>query len=460
MTHPSPEPGNDAASAQLEELGYTQELKRSMSLTDVVVYGLIYMVPMAPLAVFGIIYNFSGGTPALVYVVAAFAMVFSAISYKEMAKRFPIAGSVYSYVRLGLNRFVGFIAGWAILLDYLLLPALLSVFAAAAMTSLVPGIPEFVWVIVFVVLAATVNLRGITLTAGMNKIFLLIQLVVLAIFVVGALVAVAQGRAELSFAPFFQTDEFSWAIVFGAIPIAALSFIGFDAISTLNEEAKGGGPTVSKATMIVLVAVTLLFVIQVYLASIFVPVGTEFAEGDATNNAFYYIAGDVVGGWFQVLITLTSALIAIFANSIASQATSSRLVFSMARDRQLPKFLSYVSGRQVPRNAMLLIAGLSLVIGVVGTAEQELLTTLVTFGALTAYILLNIAVIGHFAIAQRSRSFFIHLISPIIGTAVLAYALWSTGPLTKIIGVGWLIIGAVVAAVQWNRVKRSQVAAE
>ncbi|KAM9862832.1 APC family permease [Leucobacter sp. BZR 635] len=445
MTHSTPE-NSQGAEASLEDLGYSQELRRSMSLLDVVVYGLIYMVPMAPLAVFGIIYNFSGGMPALVYLVAAFAMVFSALSYKEMAKRFPVAGSVYSYVRLGMNRFIGFIAGWAILLDYLLLPALLSVFAAAAMVTVVPGVPEFVWIIIFVLLAAAINLRGITLTAGMNKIFLAIQVLVLGIFVVGAVVAVFEGRAEFSLAPIFQAQEFSWAIVFGAIPIAALSFIGFDAISTLNEEAKGGGATVSRATMIVLVAVTVIFVLQVYLAALFVPTGTEFAAGDDTNNAFYNIAGEVVGPWFKVVITLTSALIAIFANSIASQATSSRLVFSMARDGQLPRIFARVSNRQVPRNAMLLIAGLSLIVGILGTTEQELLTTLVTFGALTAYILLNVAVIVHFGVISRSRNVFLHWISPIIGTLVLGYALWNASTNAQMIGLAWLAIGAAIAS--------------
>lgn len=441
----------ETASGRLQDLGYEQQLRRSMSLTDVVVYGLIYMVPMAPIAVFGIIFNFSEGMPALVYLVAAFAMVFSALSYKEMAKRFPVAGSVYSYVRLGVNRAVGFVAGWAILLDYLLLPALLSVFAAAAMTSIVPAVPEFVWVILFVVLAAAINLRGIRLTAGMNKLFLATQLIVLTVFVAGAIIAVCQGRAELSLAPVFNSSHFSWGIVFGAIPIAALSFIGFDAISTLNEEAKGGGAAVSRATMIVLFVVTFLFVAQVYLAAVFVPTGTRFAEGDATNNAFYYIAGDIVGPWFQVVITLTSALIAIFANSIASQATSSRLVFSMARDRQLPRFLSFVDGRQVPRNAMLLIAALSLVVGITGTAQQELLTTLVTFGALTAYILLNVAVIVHFGVRGRSRRFFLHWISPVVGTAVLAYALANANPHAQILGAVWLLIGAAISAYWWWR---------
>lgn len=431
---------------ELEEFGYAQELKRSMSLTDVVVYGLIYMVPLATLPVFGIIYNFSGGMPALVYLVAAIAMFFSALSYKEMAKKFPIAGSVYSYVRIGLNRFVGFLAGWAILLDYLLLPALLSVFAAAAMVAVVPAIPAWVWIVVFVVLAAAINLRGIGLTAGMNMVFLAIQLIVLLIFVVGALIAVAQGKAAFTLDPIFQSAQFSWAIVFGAIPIAALSFIGFDAISTLNEEAKGGGAAVSKATMIVLFAITIIFVVQVYLAAIFVPTGTVFAAGDATNNAFYNIAGNVVGPWFKVVITLTSALIAIFANSIASQATSSRLVFSMARDGQLPRVLSRVSvKRQIPRNAMFLIAGLSLVIGIVGTSEQELLTTLVTFGALTAYILLHVAVIAHFGVKLRSRRLFVHWISPVLGILVLGYALWSANVNAKVLGLAWLLIGVGIA---------------
>ncbi|WP_269048478.1 APC family permease [Paenarthrobacter sp. Z7-10] len=436
----------EGAEHELEEFGYAQELKRSMSLTDVVVYGLIYMVPLATLPVFGIIYNFSGGMPALVYLVAAIAMFFSALSYKEMAKKFPIAGSVYSYVRIGLNRFVGFLAGWAILLDYLLLPALLSVFAAAAMVAVVPAIPAWVWIVVFVVLAAAINLRGIGLTAGMNRVFLAIQLIVLLIFVVGALIAVAQGKAAFTLDPIFQSAQFSWAIVFGAIPIAALSFIGFDAISTLNEEAKGGGAAVSKATMIVLFAITIIFVVQVYLAAIFVPTGTIFAAGDATNNAFYNIAGDVVGPWFKVVITLTSALVAIFANSIASQATSSRLVFSMARDGQLPRVFSRVSAkRQIPRNAMFLIAGLSLVIGIVGTSEQELLTTLVTFGALTAYILLHVAVSAHFGVKLRSRRLFVHWISPVLGILVLGYALRSANANAKVLGVAWLLIGVGIA---------------
>ncbi len=443
----------DEPQHELEEFGYRQELRRTMSLADVVIYGLIYMVPMAPVAVFGTIHAFAHGMSALVYVVAAVAMVFSAISYREMALRYPIAGSVYSYVRRGIHPFAGFLSGWAILLDYLLLPALLSVFAAVAMTSLVPAIPAWTWIVVFVIAAAAINLVGIKFTARMNLMFLCIQLVVLAVFVGAAIVAVAQGNGSFTLGPLYRPDDFSWAIVFGAIPLAALSFIGFDAISTLNEEAKGGGPAVARATMIVLVAVAVLFITQVYFAAAFAPADGVFASATDELNAFYNISGAVLGDWFRVVVTLTSALIAIFANSIASQATSSRLIFSMARDHQLPRFLAYVTPkRQVPQNALLFIAAISLVVGVLGAENSTLLTTLVTFGALTAYIMLHIAVFWHLGIqGGRNRRVFTHLISPVLGAAVLLYALWSADANARILGLSWLAVGVLIAVVQARR---------
>ncbi|KQV74366.1 amino acid transporter [Aeromicrobium sp. Root344] len=437
-------PGHEAEDT-LHALGYEQELKRSMSLADVVIYGLIYMVPLAPVAVFGIVYNFSSGAVVLVYVVAAIAMFFSAVSYKEMATEFPIAGSVYSYVRNGIGDFVGFISGWAILLDYLLLPALLCVFAASAMTSLVDGIPGEAWVVFFVVATVIINVRGIDVTAKMNRIFLYIQMVTLAAFIAWSIVAIAQGQGSFSFTPIFNPDEFSWNVVFGAIPIAALSYIGFDAISTLNEEAVDGGRTTSRATMIVLWAVTAMFIVQVYFAAAFVPKGTEFADGDAVNNAFYNITGDVMTHWFKVVVTLVAAMIALFANTIASNGVSARLLYSMARDGQLPKFLSKVTSRQVPANAMLFIAALSILVGIFGVEHVALLTSLVTFGALTAYILLHLSVLRHFIVRTKSRKYFVHLVSPVIGSAVLVYALWNASNNAKTVGLIWLAIGCVFA---------------
>lgn len=437
-----------APEQRLAELGYTQELKRSMSLTDVVVYGLIFMVPLAPAGVFGTIFNYSHGMTALIYLVAGVAMIFSALSYKEMAKDYPVAGSVYSYVRLGTTKLLGFLAGWAILLDYLLLPALLSILGASAMAVLAPDIPGWIWVVIFVGLAAAINLRGIVLTSRMNMIFLVIQIAAFAIFVGGALLAVAQGRAAFSLTPLYQPEFMTLALVFGAIPLAALAYIGFDAISTLNEEAKGGGRTVSRATMVVLVLVIVLFVSQVYLAALFVPTTEPFPPGDATNNAFYNIAGVVVAPWFKVAFTLVSALVALFANVLVSHATTSKMVFAMARDGQLPRVFARVSAvRRVPRTAMLTVAALSLAIGILAVGQIEILTLMVTFGALTAYILLHISVIIHFGIRNGSKKVFTHWISPILGIIVLGYALVSTSDLAKIVGLSWIAIGLIIAFV-------------
>lgn len=126
------------------------------------IHGLIYMVPLAAIGVFGIIYDMSAGAVAAVYVVAAVAMLFSAISYTVMAQQFPVSGSTYSYVSLGTNRFMGFVSGWAIPLDYLLLPALLCVLSASAMTTVVHFVPAWVWVVFFVAVSAATNVFGWT----------------------------------------------------------------------------------------------------------------------------------------------------------------------------------------------------------------------------------------------------------------------------------------------------------
>ncbi|KQX74182.1 APC family permease [Aeromicrobium sp. Root472D3] len=440
------------AETRLQDLGYEQTLQRTMSLRDVVVYGLIYMVPLAPAAVFGAVFEFSKGQVALVYLVAAIAMFFSAVSYREMAARYPVAGSVYSYVRFGTGRLIGFIAGWAILLDYLLLPALLGIFGAAAINSEIPSIPSWVWIVPFVGVAAAINVRGISITARMNLVFLAIQLVAISVFVGGALVAVAAGRAQLSFTPFFDSTYFSWSLVFSAIPIAALSYVGFDAISTLNEEAKGGGETVARATMIVLGLVAALFIAQVYFAAIFVPTPDAYVDSDLAATAFYDIAGVAVSPWFQTVFTLISALVAIFANTLVSQATTSKLIFSMARDRQLPVAFARLSTRGVPIVALTVVTVLSIIIGLTAVGHIAEMTTLVTFGALTAYILLHISVLYRFGVLGGSdRKIFAHCISPVIGGGLLGYALWETTTDAKVLGLSWLAAGLLVAFVLGRR---------
>jgi amino acid transporter len=81
-------------SAGLEQFGYRQELSRSLSFADLLIYGLIFMVPIAPFGIFGSVYSGSGGMVALAYVVGMVAMMFTALSYAQMVRAFPMAGSV------------------------------------------------------------------------------------------------------------------------------------------------------------------------------------------------------------------------------------------------------------------------------------------------------------------------------------------------------------------------------
>ena len=224
-----------SAEEKLQSFGYAQELKRSLTLFDLVVYGLVFIVPGAPFAVFGIVFNASHGMVPLIYLVGLCAMLFTAWSYRLMSEAFPIAGSVYTYAARSIGAGVGFIAGWAILLDYLLLPALAYVAAAIALEALVPGVPRAVWIAAMLVFATAINYLGIETTTRVNFVLLGIQLVVLAILmgacVIGALHHV--GGAQFSLTPLYNPAVLSPQVIFGALSLAVLSFLGFDAISTL-----------------------------------------------------------------------------------------------------------------------------------------------------------------------------------------------------------------------------------
>jgi len=355
-------------------------------------------------------------------------------------------------VRFGAGEFLGFMSGWSILLDYLLLPGLLFIFAAAAMHDQVPALPAWVWVPIFVIVSTIINMRGITFTAGVNRLCLYVQLAVLAAFLAAAAFALHAGKAQLSWGPLIGSGAFSPALVFAGLPIAALSYIGFDAISTLNEEAQGGGRTVAKATMITLFAVAAMFVLQVYAAALFVPSGTRFGS-DTAATAVYGIANVVAGPIFRAVVTLTNALIAIFANAIVSQATTSRLIFSMARDRQIPQYLAAVDQRRkIPVRAIVVVAVLSTAIGLVAINASDLVTSMVTFGSLSAYCLLHVAVMRYFARQGARRRWFAHWLSPVLGLAILIYALWKTPLPARIVGSVWLASGVAIYLFRRSRV--------
>ena len=434
----------------VEQFGYRQELKRSLKFSDLLVYGLIFMVPIAPFGIFGSVYSGSGGMVALAYAIGMVAMMFTANSYAQMSRAFPMAGSVYTYAGRGINPPVGFLAGWVIILDYVLVPALLYLIASVAMHSLVPGIPVWLWLVAFVVLNTVVNYLGIEMTAKVNKVMLAAELVVLAIFLVVGLVALASGKGNgFSLSPLYNSATFSWAVVFGAVSVAVLSFLGFDGISMLAEENRESSRSIGRAMVAALLVAGTLFIVQTWVASLLVPDAARLlSEGDPEGTAFYDAARVAGGGWLAALTALATAIAWGFANSLVAQAATSRLLYAMARDRQLPAFLARISPtHQVPVNATFLVAGVSLVLGVFLTTQKNgitLMTTLVNFGAMTAFLVLHVSVVMHFVVRQGSRDWWRHLICPVLGFAILVYVVINANVAAQRLGFGWLAIGVVV----------------
>jgi len=440
---------------QLESFGYVQELNRSVSTFDLLVYGLVFMVPIAPWAIFGTVYNSSSGMVPLVYVIGLVAMVFTALAYAQMAKSFPLAGSVFSYVGRGIHPGVGFFAGWAILLDYLLVPTLLYVFAAESMIGLFPGTPRWLWAIVFVVVNTIINLAGIGSLKIANRVFLAIELVFVVIFVVIAVRAIngqSLPNVGWSTTPIWDPNTVSAPLLAAALSIAVLSFLGFDGISTLAEESTGRRNPAGRAMIIALFVVAALFVTQTWLASLLAG-GREAFSDDEVGNAFFTLVEAASNtGWMNAFFAVNVMAVG-FANAMAAQAATSRLLYSMSRDKQLPSFLSKISSRKVPMAALLFVSAISLVLVLFFVGQIGLISSLVNFGALFGFCLLHLSVIWYYVVRQKSKNYLLHLVVPTLGFVIIAYVLFNADALAKIGGLVWLVLGAIVFVVNIVRGK-------
>jgi len=437
----------------LDQFGYKEQLRRVLTTGDLVIYGLIFMVPIAPFSVYGFVWDDAKGMVPLAYLVGLVGMLFTAMSYAAMSRAFPMAGSVYSYAQRGLSELAGFFSGWLILLDYILVPALLYLFSAIALQPMLPQVPEWLWLLGFVSFNAAVNLIGIEFTARANRYMLAIELVVLALFVVLGLLALygGHGAGRLTLKPVYDPSVFSFSTVAGATSIAVLSFLGFDGISTLSEENRGNQSAVGRATVLSLLLVGALFLLQTWIA-------TDLARGmqfSSPGTAFYDIVRLAGGVWLERITLLAVVLASGIANAMAAQAATSRILFAMARDRKLPAILARIHPRfQTPYVSTLVVALVSLLVGVFFSDRVDDLTRIVNFGALTAFLLLHLSVINYYFIRGRSGRWLAHLAFPVLGFLVIAYVLYEMDDSAKIMGGCWIAIGVVYYLVLTYVLKR------
>src|SRR4051812_42570219 len=407
------------------------------------------MVPIAPMAIFGAVYSASGGMVALAYVVGMAALVFTAFSYAQMVRAFPLSGSVYNYVGRGIGAPVGFVAGWAIMLDYILVPSLLYLVAAVAMNATVPAIPVWLWLIGFVAANTIVNSMGIRMTARFTWIMLIGELIVLSIFLGFGMWAIITGAGQWTWEPLYNPNTFGWSLLLGATSVAVLSFLGFDGIAMLAEEAKGGSKAIGRAMAGALFVAGLLFIAQTWVAAILTPDPQALiTNGDPAGTAFYTAAEVASGPWLATVCAVATAIAWGLPDSMVAQVAISRLLYAMARDKQLPAFLARVSRkRNVPRNAILLVAAVSLGLGLYMSQRGDgiaLLSSLINFGALTAFLLLYLSVIVHYVFRQRSRNLFAHLVMPLIGATILGFVMWNANVAAQKLGFAWIGLGLLV----------------
>ena len=428
----------------------TAGLRRSLSLRDLIVYGLLFIGPLAPVGVFGVLDARTGGAVATVYLLATIAMAFTAWSYAEMSRVVPHAGSVFAYASTGLAPGAGFLAGWLAMLDYLLIPSVAYLFSGIAMHALVPSVPAWVFTAIALVATTLLNLAGVTVAARAGLVVLIAEIAVLLLFVVLAVIYLAKGGAARPWsAPFIGSGAFQLSAIMGAISIAVLSFLGFDAIASFAEESAGNSRQVGVAILVCLGVAGLLFVALSYLAAVISPIapGELLAHPERQGTAFYDLARSTIGPWMATLLAVTKAIGPAFS-AMTAQAASARLLLGMARDGRLPAALARVDEKHgVPTVSLLSAAALTLVVSVWAARRAdglEVLVSIVDVGALAAFALLHASVVGYFVVRRKDHARLAHRIVPLLGGVVTMWVIAEASPLAKAVGLAWLILGIVV----------------
>jgi amino acid transporter len=424
-------------------------LRRILSRRDLILYGLVLLGPTAAYPVFGIVQQTSRGHAALSYLVAMVAMLFTAASYGKMSGAFPSAGSTYTYAQEGLHPNIGFIAGWAMILDYFLIPLLSVVYVALTANRMLPQVPYFVWAILCTLMITAINVRGIRVTARAGNVMMVLMTACAILFVIVSArwVIVHHGVAGLLSLPtLYNPETFSLRPLMLGAAIASLSYIGFDAISTLAEDTIRPERDISIATVLVCLIQTVFCVITVYLAALVWP---DFRTFPNPETAILDIANTAGGAWMMGSLIFI-LLVAGVASALTGQAGASRLLLGMGRDGVISRrIFAHVDPKfSTPVRGIYVMGFVSLVGSLV--MRFQLVVELLNFGAFIGFILVNLSVIRHFYFRLHQRTgyaFFTNLLFPSAGTLVCTYVWFNLSFKARVAGFCWLGIGLVYLAV-------------
>ncbi|OCT24873.1 APC family permease [Pseudomonas putida] len=420
-------------------------LKRTLSLSAVVLFGIAYMTPIIVLGTFGILADTTGGVVPSAYLAASVAMLFTALSYGRMAAAFPVAGSAYTYVRKSISPKLGFLAGWGVLLDYLFLPMAIWLIGAAYLHSAFPAVPQALWVLAFIGVTTAINVVGLRLAKNINGALMLVQFLVLAAFVVLAIHYVLGDASKplWSLEPFFK-EGVQLPLIMSGAAIACYSFLGFDAVSTLTEETHEPRKNIPRAILLITLSGGFLFIAASYFVQLAHP-STQFENAD---SAAYEIARNIGGDLF-VSLFLVGLIVGQFTSGLSAQASASRLLFAMGRDGVLPKaFFGRLSERFGTPVGSIVLCGVVALLAL--HMDVTTSTSFINFGAFLAFSLVNLSVVFHYWIGRGERgprAVLLFLVFPLIGLVADLWLMVSLDHLAIYLGLAWLAAGILYLAV-------------
>jgi putrescine importer len=419
-------------------------LRRALGLRELVIYGMVLIQPTAPMPLFGVVSQEARGHVVTTILIGMMAMLFTAISYGRMARCYPSAGSAYTYVGKEVHPAMGYLTGWSMIVDYVLNPIICVIWCSKAALNFGPQIPYAAWAIFFAILFTALNLRGIQSSARTNQWIAGGLTAVVVVFLAAAcryLWLDPPGSPGAWLRPFYDPQTFSWQAVSTGTSIAVLTYIGFDGISTLSEEAHNPRRNILLATVLTCLITGILASIQVYMAQMVHPQPNGFPDVD---TAFVHVAGIAGGPWLFAIVNL-ALLIATVGSGSGAHLGAARLLYGMGRDNAIPRrFFSAIHPKtQIPRNNVLLVGAVALCGAFL--LNYQLGAELLNFGAFVGFMGVNLAAFLHYYVRSEKKRLS-YAIPPLLGFIICLYIWLNLRTYAKLMGFAWLGAGLLYGA--------------
>ena len=416
-----------------------------LGLWDLVYYGVILTSPIAVVPMFGEAQVLSRGHAVLTLLAAMVAMTATAVSFGRMAAVYPSAGSVYTYVTRGFGPLFGFVVGWAMFLEYLFQPLQNSLYAALTIQRLVPHVPFALLSALAVGFMTCLCWFGIRTTARANEILLAFMSVVMVAFLGEAIWYIFSHQhlqGFISLAPVYNPKTFSVRAIAAGTALAATTYIGFDGVSILAEEVENPRRNVLLASVLVCVFTGLFASFQVFLAQ---RVWPDYRTLANPETAFMDVA-KVVGGNNLFVAFAVVLLVSSLACGLAGLLGAVRLLYGMGRDNLLPrKIFGHLNAQRGNPTYNVAIAGALAYIGTL-TMQWERSVEILNFGALMAFMAVNLAAVRHFGFSREGtgpRNLFLDVIAPSLGFLFCLVIFLGLQGSTLAAGAIWVAVGGV-----------------